>query len=125
MIEERKDEYMTVGINTISVLDPQRCWKEWARLGSLNKVKRLFEEEGLRNPITMRVPTISAIEKAAYRWALTNQEEAKKDLSDAWKTEGIFMTEEMWRDFLAKKSHLAYFVQPRKRQRFLEENQLV
>lgn len=116
---------MTVGMDTLSVLDPKRCWKEWIRLGSLNKVKRLFEDEGLRNPRTLRVPTVSAIEKAAYRWALENMDEAKQDMTYAWKTEGVMMTEEMWTDFLVKKAHLAYFVQPRRIQNFLEENQLV
>lgn len=116
---------MTVGMNVNSILDPRRCWKEWIRLGSLNKVRNLFEGEGLRNPATMRVPTISAIEKAAYRWAMDNQEEAKQDLSYAWQSEGVMMTEEMWRDFLIKKSTLAYFVQPRRIQLFLEQNELV
>lgn len=126
MIYERKDEEkMTVGISIFSILDPQRCWKEWIRLGSLNRVRNLFEDEGLRNPRTLRVPTISAIEKAAYRWALENQVESKEDMRYAWRTEGIEMAEETWREFLTDKAHLAYFVQPRKIQRFLEENQLV
>lgn len=116
---------MTVGMSLIAILDPKRCWKEWIRLGSLNKVRNLFQDEGLRNPRTLRVPTISAIEKAAFRWALENLEEAKTDTTYAWQTEGIMMTEEMWREFLVDKARLAYFVQPRKTQRFLEENQLV
>lgn len=116
---------MTVGMSAISILDPKRCWKEWIRLGSLNKVRNLLEKEGLRNPRTLRVPTISAIEKAAFRWALENLEEAKSDTTYAWKTEGIMMTEEMWKEFLADKARLAYFVQPRRKKNFLEENQLV
>lgn len=126
MIRGRKDkDKMTVGMSIISILDPKRCWKEWIRLGSLNRVRGLFHDEGLRNPRTLRVPTISAIEKAAFRWALENQEEAKKDATYAWQTEGIVMTEKMWREFLEEKARLAYFVQPRKIQRFLEEHQLV
>lgn len=116
---------MTVGMNAISTLNPKRCWKEWIRLGSLSKVRDLFDREGLKNPATMRVPTISAIEKAAYRWAMENQAEAKQDLAYAWQSEGIMMTEEMWKDFLIKKSKLAYFVQPRRIKIFLEQNQLV
>lgn len=126
MIRGRKDkDKMTVGMSIISILDPKRCWKEWIRLGSLNQVMRLFEDEGLRNPRTLRVPTISAIEKAAFRWALKNMDEAKVDLTYAWQTEGVMMTEEMWEEFLVSKGRLAYFVQPRKFQKFLEEHQLV
>lgn len=126
MILERKDEEnMTVGMSAIAILDPKRCWKEWIRLGSLNKVRNLLNDEGLRNPKTMRVPTISAIEKAAFRWALENLEEAKEDTTYAWQTEGIMMTEEMWKEFLADKARLAYFVQPRRVQSFLEEHNLV
>lgn len=126
MIRGRKDkDKMTVGMSIISILDPKRCWKEWIRLGSLNKVRGMLEDEGLRNPRTMRVPTISAIEKAAFRWALENLAEAKEDTTYAWQTEGIMMTEEMWREFLVDKARLAYFVQPKKIQSFLEEHQLV
>jgi len=94
MIYERKDEDMTVGMSAISILDPYRCWKEWIRLGSLNRVRDLFDNEGLKNRRTMKVPTISAIEKAAFRWALVNQDESKKDLTYAWQTEGEILTEE-------------------------------
>lgn len=125
MIYRRKDKDMTVGVSVIAILDPKRCWKEWIRLGSLNKVRNLLNDEGLRNPKTLRVPTISAIEKAAFRWALENLEEAKRDTTYAWQTEGIMMTEEMWREFLANKARLAYFVQPRRVQSFLEEHNLV
>src|SRR5215207_323588 len=79
----REDEDMTAGINTMKLLDPQRCWTEWIRLGSLNRVRELFHDEGLRHPRTKVVPTISAIEKAAYRWALTNLDEARQDLEFA------------------------------------------
>lgn len=115
---------MTAGLLTISILDPERCWKEWIRLGSLSKVRDLFYDEGLRNPRTTRVPTLSAIEKAAYRWALENQEEAKIDLKHAWSTEGEILTDEDWRKFLADKANLAYFVQPRKARRFIERHGL-
>lgn len=116
---------MTAGIRSSSILDPGRCWKEWMRLGSLNKVRHLFATEGLRNQRTMKPPTISAIEKAAYRWALKNLDEAKKDLAFAWQAEGELLTEERWNQFLYDKAHLAYFVQPKKIQTFLEERELV
>ena len=116
---------MTAGIRTISVLDPERCWREWVRLGSLNKVRNLFDDEGLRNPRTMRVPTISAIEKAAFRWALGNLEEARRDLVRAWQAEGEVLTDERWKEFLKDKAILAYYLQPRRLERFLEQHQLV
>ena len=115
---------MTTGLGVISILDPERCWREWIRLGSLHKVQNKFEDEGLRNPRTLRVPTISAIEKAAYRWALENLEEAKKDLEYAWNQIGEVLTEERWQEFLVDKAKLAYFVQPKKIERFLEQHQL-
>jgi len=116
---------MTAGMSTLNILDPERCWKEWIRLGSLTKVQNLFDLEGLRNPRTLRVPTLSAIEKAAYRWALENQEEARRDLEFAWASEGEVLTEERWIGFLVDKTKLAYFVQPRKIERYLEKHDLL
>lgn len=121
--EERKIK-MTPGLRTRGILDPERCWKLWIELGSLNKVKDQFAIEGLINPITMKPPTISAIEKAAYRWALENQEEARQDLSYSWGRVGEPLTDERWHEFLVSSAELAYFVQPAKIKRFIEENEL-
>ena len=115
---------MTPGIKIRTLLDPERCWKEWVRLESLKKVQDLFESEGLKNPKTMRVPTVSAIEKSAYRWALENQDQSKEDLRRAWSTIGEVLTEEKWKEFLIDKSGLAYFLQNKKREKFMEENDL-
>ena len=115
---------MTPGIPLRTVLDPERCWKEWVRLESLKKVQDLFESEGLRNPRTLRPPTISAIQKAAYRWALENQDQSKEDMRHAWSVVGEALTEEKWQEFLRTKAGLAYFLQPKKIDRFLQENGL-
>ena len=115
---------MTPGIPLRIVLDTERCWKEWVRLESLKKVQRLFESEGLRNPRTQRVPTISAIEKAAYRWALENLETSKEDLRKTWSTIGEPLTEEKWREFLKTTANLAYFLQNKKREDFMKEHDL-
>lgn len=116
---------MVAGMSTISILDPERCWREWIALGSLTKVMNLFEQEGLRNPQTQRVPTISAIEKAAYRWMLENLDEARRGLEFAWSSEGVILTDEKWNEFVIEKARLAYFVQPRKFERYLEQHNLV
>jgi hypothetical protein len=116
---------MTAGMSTISILDPERCWREWMSLGSLPKVRNLLDKEGLKNRYTQRVPTISAIEKAAFRWMLENLEESRKGLEYAWSREGAILTDEKWNEFVVSAAKLAYFCQPRKLERFLEKHSLV
>lgn len=116
---------MTTGLGVASILDPRQCWKDWIRLGSLAKIRDELQDKGVINQRTMKPPTISAIQKAAYRWALENQDEARKDLRYAWSEVGRVLTDADWRDFLADKARLAYFVQPRKLESFLEAHQLV
>lgn len=116
---------MTLGMTTQSILDPRRCWKLWIEEGSLSKVRGIFADEGLINPNTLRPPTLSAIEKAAYRWALDNLDDARDDLEYAWNSVGKTLTEKDWRQFLSKKIRLAFFLQPRKIERYLVKHDLV
>lgn len=112
-------------MSVLAILDPERCWKEWIRTGSLNEVRKVFEREGIKNPRTLEPPTLSAIEKAAYRWVLNNQEEGRQDLEFAWSSQGQVLNDFKWKQFLASKAKLAYFVQPRKIEKFLTENGLL
>ena len=115
---------MTAGIPVRTYLNPERCWKEWVRLESLQKVRNLFESEGLINQRTQRPPTISAIQKSAYGWALENLEYSKEDLRHAWGTIGEVLTEEKWKEFLLSKAKLAYFLRPERLEKFIRENEL-
>lgn len=110
---------MTAGVKKVKLLDTKRCWKDWMRLGSLNKVQESLEKEGLINQETMRPPTPAGIEKAAFRWALENQNEARKDLEYAWHEIGMVLTDKDWKQFLTDKAKLTYYATPIKLQNFL------
>jgi len=121
IIALREDGVMTAGVKKVKLLDTKRCWKDWMRLGSLNKVRSLLEI----NPQTMKLPTPSGIEKAAFRWALTNQTEARKDLAFAWQEIGMVLTDEDWKKFLVDKAGLIHYDSPGRLHEFLVENELL
>jgi hypothetical protein len=118
---------MPLGVKIQSLLDPKRCWKEWiVTEGTLPKVQRKFLAEGIINERTGNAPTISAIEKSAFSWAIKseNHAEARKDLEYYWSKKGVIVTDEVWETFLADSANLLYYQRPLKLQSFLEENGL-
>ena len=116
---------MAAGLHGRGFLDPKECWKRWhVHHGSLNKVQESFLREGKINRNTGNPPTISAIEKSAFSWALHNQEEARKDLEYAWRNEGFILTDSEWTGFVLKAAKLVYYQRPKKLQRFVVQNGL-
>lgn len=114
---------MTTGLMNRGMLNPKQCWKDWSiHLGTLQAVRDKLKEEGNVNPKTGEPPTISAIEKAAYRWAIYNQEEARRDLEYAWSKEGVIVTDGKWLDFIEKASGLVFYQRPKKLARFDAQN---
>jgi hypothetical protein len=114
---------MPAGIGNKGLLDPKQCWKDWnLELGTLNAVREKLRKQGVINPSTGEPPTASAIEKAAFSWAIHNQEEARRDLAQAWRNFGYVLTDEEWRSFLGRASNLVYYQRPRKLERFRVQN---
>ncbi len=114
---------MPAGLKNKQFLDPKQCWKDWnIHEGSLGAVQKKLVREGNLNPKTDQPPTISGIEKAAFAWALENQEEARKDLEFAWSREGHVLTEEDWREFLRNAARLVFYQRPNRLQNFMSEN---
>ena len=116
---------MAAGLMSRGWLDPKRCWKDWhVRLGSLNKVQDDYLRKGEFNQKTGRPPTLSGIQKAAYSWALRNQEEARKDLEYAWMKEGVILTEEDWKKAMVRAARLIFHQRPKRFDRFIVQNGL-
>lgn len=116
---------MPAGLRNRGYLDPEMCWKEWCiHSGSLKATQEKFYSQGIRNPRNDEPPTKSGIEKAAFFWAIQNQDEARKDLEYAWLKEGQVLTDERWKKFLASASRLVFFQRPRRHEEFLHNNGL-
>ena len=116
---------MVAGLRQESLVDEKRCWEEWARLGSLGEVSLLFEREGIKNQVKGTPPTKSTIQKAGYRYALKNQEDARRTLAAAWRNRNKpeILTEEKWKVILARGAKLA--IPDRKRyESFIAQNAL-
>lgn len=115
---------MRAGLRSKGFLDPKECWELWHKTGSLNGVQNYFVQHGRLNPKTGNPPTKAGIEKAAFSWVLENQEQARIDLSHAWKAEGEILTDEKWKEFLFGVSKLVYHQRPGKFERFVVSNEL-
>lgn len=116
---------MPAGLRNRGYLDPETCWKEWCiHSGSLKATQEKLYNSGVRNPRTDEPPTKSGIEKAAFMWAIQNQDDARKDLEYAWQKEGQVLTDEKWREFLANASRLVYFQRLHRHEAFLREYKL-
>lgn len=125
IIGENRKEYarMTPGLKNKGMLDPKRCWKEWTvSLGSLRAVRENLYINGEINPKTGQPPTKSGIQKAAFSWAIENQEEARKDLEYAWEKAGHVLTDELWQDRIVGFAKLIYHQRPGRFQKFLDKH---
>lgn len=117
---------MPAGLKNKGFLNPEECWKDWhIHEGSLRKIQEKMLREGRTNPKTGNPPTKSGIEKAAFTWALENQDEARKDLEYAWEKEGVILTDEAWKQFLVSAAKLVHHQRPGRYERFLIQNGLL
>ena len=103
-----------------NLLDEKFCWKEWQKpKGSLLKVITDLNSQGKLNPDTGRPFTPSGIQKAAFRWALDNIEEARRDVEYKLNTDGRTLSERAWKEFLYDMTKLACQTEPRKFERYV------
>lgn len=115
---------MAPGLKDRGFLDPEDCWKKWITLGSLGLVRKAYAKEEKINSKTGNPPTKSAIEKAAYMWALDHLKEARKDLEFAWVKDGHILTDEAWNKFLVKAAHLVHYQRMHKFENFVNQHGL-
>ncbi len=115
---------MRAGLMGKKLLDTKECWELWHKIGSLKGVQNYLLQKGVINQRTGRPVTVAGIEKAAFTWALENQETARKDLSYAWQQEGFILTDDEWRKFLVKKARLIFYQRPGRFGKFISDNGL-
>ena len=115
---------MTVFFTQGKLLDPQKCWEDWIELGSLVKVQRKYTQEGLVNPNTGVSPNPSAIQKAAYAYAVENIDVARERFFHEARELGHVPTEEDWKKKLHKVGWLLYYQRPNRWEEFVIEHGL-
>ena len=59
-------------------LDRKRCFELWVELGSIDKVRRRLESEGIVNPTTKKAASNFGISAAAYKYMVFNPVESRK-----------------------------------------------
>lgn len=115
---------MSVFFMPHQILEPQKCWEDWIRLGSLTKVRNEYEEAGLVSRRTGSAPNESAIQKSAYVYALGNLNVAKERFEFECRERGIVPTEEMWKKKLYRIAWLLYYQRPGRMSEFVSEHGL-
>ena len=113
---------MTIFISArIQILDPESCWNDWIALGSLAKVRRKYEHDGIVSPRTRSAPNESAIQKAAFKYALQNPDVAKQRFEHECIKNGTPPTEEMWKERWYRIGRLLYYQRPNRLKSFIEQ----
>lgn len=102
------------------LLIPEKCWSDWIELGSLQKVREKYAFEGMLNPITGLPPTVSAIQKSAYTYALENVPQAKEAYEYETKRQGFEPSEDDWKKRLYSIARLVYYQRLHKLDKFVE-----
>lgn len=115
---------MTIGIAAPNLLDERECWSKWIELGSLERVRREYQRTGVLNKRTGDPPTISAIQKAAYRWVLKNLEEAREQIKHEWEKEGRFLTDDEWKKYHYRILRITYYQTPVKLKKLIAQHGL-
>lgn len=106
----------------ITELDEKRCWDEWIKPGgSLIKVSKQLEAEGIVSKKTQRAFTPAAIRHAAWRFAVNNEEYAFEKAKFMKDTLGESYSDEDWRKDLKKAIEYLWYQSPIKRKRELRK----
>jgi len=118
---------MSVFFNQASVLDPESCWNDWISEGSLTKVRRKYNDEGIISPRTGECPNESAIQKSAYNWAIKtpeNLEQARERFYFECQERAIAPSDELWKEKLYKIGRLLFYQRSGRMQEFISQHGL-
>lgn len=110
--------------NSFQVLDPEQCWNDWISLGSLRKVRRKYQHEGLISSRTGETPNESAIQKAAYNYAINHIEEMKERFDYEYMKDGRIPTEDEWKKRLYRIGYLLFYQRKSRLQEFINKHGL-
>ena len=116
---------MTIFSNTaFQILDPEQCWNDWIELGSLRKVRRKYEHEGLISTRTGEPPNESAIQKSAYNYGITHIDEMKERFEYEYMKDGRVPTEDEWKSRLYRIGYLLFYQRQARLQEFINKHGL-
>jgi hypothetical protein len=70
---------------TKRILDEKECFDLWVELGTLEKVRQVMYDRGLRHPLTGKSVTPFGIRTAAFRYMLDNLEVAYERMNSSFR----------------------------------------
>lgn len=71
------------GMRSVNYLSEETCFRLWVELGSVAKVAKALEQDGVVNPETGKPPTKMGIWTASIRYMVKSTEEAREYLKMA------------------------------------------
>lgn len=110
--------------SSLQILDPKQCWDDWIALGSLRKVRRKYQHEGLISSRTGAAPNESAIQKAAYNYAINHIEEMKERFDYEYMKDGRIPTDDEWKRRLYRVGYLLFYQRKSRLQEFINKHGL-
>ncbi len=87
-------------------LDGRKLFQEYVEMGSAgsySKLARWAVSQGMFNPKNGKVSTMGAYQ-AVWRWALNNMDEARDLWAKAYKNNGRYLSDEVWRAEIIEKA---------------------
>ena len=109
-------------LSMIGLSDPEKgkiAWDACIRYGGIRKAARNFI-----NPKTNREYNPSGFARMAYQYALTHLAEIRPQWEAVAREEGVVPTDEVWREWLRQKAHVAFYYTPGRYERFIKEQGL-
>lgn len=76
--------------------------------GSITRLVNWCAAQGIRNPVTGKIPSRMATWKSLYRWAVNNIDEAYEMAKSAFFDRGIELTKERWMEEMKVKVNTSY-----------------
>lgn len=103
------------------VITDKMAWDAWMKTGSTYKAPEyLFRVHGITSPRNKgKLVSHAGVAIAAYRYMLDNPVEARKDLDDSMKANGVLLTDEHWYELIYRKS---LYVSKKRRNEFLVQH---
>ncbi len=105
-----------------SGLDGETCWRMWWSLPkrtSLKKVGIKLAEHGVVSPVTGKPYTPSNVRYQAWKWALSNQEEAYQILRQHFAQKGRIIGSEEWKRIMVDNAKFVFQMTPKNLTKFI------
>lgn len=120
--------YRKASKNLPHKLDDKLAYDLWRSAGTLAKAQSTLAEMGILSPLTERVYSTTAISCAAWRYALDNEDIARRDMEQEYRAEGLELDEEFFQLQLVKYAMYTYsptnfrrWVRDTNREKYIDE----